>query len=125
MQIVGLLLVGVVLGASLVWLATPSRTADLERRIERADRPTDHLAIAPILLTKAKEHEIAAAFHRGLATRYAQRSVPAEAGQQAAGPEYAEMAAHCLRIAEGLEKAASESRALAHGHERLATPRGP
>ena len=122
---IGLLVVGLAVGALLVWFATPSPTADLERRIETAAQRLDHAAIPPMLLTKALEYEATAAFHRKLAAKYAaaaQRAVSAPAGQQSPTPAYPEMAAHCLAIAENLEKAASQTRALAQGHERLAKP---
>ncbi len=122
---IGLLVVGLAVGALLVWFETPSPTADLERRIETATQRFDHAAIAPMLLTKAQEYEATAAFHRKLAAKYAQaaqRAVSAPAGQEGPAPDYPEMAAHCLAIAENLEKAASQTRALAQGHERLSKP---
>ena len=121
MRILLLLVVGIALGAMGVWFAAPSPTADLERRIATAEKPADHEAIAPILLTKAQEYERAAAFHRELAAKYAKLpAAPSEAGKESPASRYADMATHCLSIAEGLKKAAGATRALATGHEWLA-----
>lgn len=123
LRTIGLLVIGVAVGALLAWLATAWRAVDFERRIETAEQRMDHAAIPPMLITKAQEYETAAAFHRKLAAKYAQaaqQAVSAPGGQQSSAPPYDEMAAHCLAIAENLEKAASQTRGLARGHERLA-----
>jgi uncharacterized membrane-anchored protein YhcB (DUF1043 family) len=120
---IGLLVVGLTVGALLAWFATRSRPADLERRIEAAEQRWDHAAIQPMLEAKAQEYETAAAFHRRLAARYgqaAQLAVSAPGEQESSASPYSEMAAHCTGIAENLEKAASQTRALAQGHQRLA-----
>jgi hypothetical protein len=123
---ISLLVVGLAIGALLAWFVASVRTVGLERRLETAEQRLDHAAIQPMLVTKAQEYEAAAAFHRKLAARYAQaaqRAVSTPGSPQNSPSPYPEMAAHCLAIAENLEKAAGQMRALAHGHERLAESR--
>lgn len=114
LRTIALLAVGVAAGAILTWFAAPSPVADLERRIETAQQRLDHAAIQPMLLTKAQEYEAAAAFHRRLAAKYTELL-----RQHGSTSVYGGMSGHCVQIAENLEKAASQTRALAQGHERL------
>jgi hypothetical protein len=115
---ISLLVTGFVLGAALTWLAARWPTADLEHRIETAEGSQEHAVVAPLLLIKAREYDVAAAFHRRLAEKYARAGQPASAQEGAARP-YRDMAAHCLNIAAALDGAASETRALAQRHQQL------
>ena len=96
---------------------SPSR--DLAAQIATARTPADHAAIARELLTKANEYAAAAKYHRGLAAKYADLAGP-NAQYRSYDRSDLRMAEHCRKVAEDLERAASDLTALAREHERLA-----
>lgn len=99
--------------------ASRSRPPDLAAQIAAAHTPADHVAIAQSLLAQASEYAAAAAYHRGLAAKYENLAGP---GAQYRSYDRSDlrMAEHCRKVAEDLERAASDLTALAHEHERLA-----
>lgn len=110
--------VGIVALALLGGCTALGRRSDLATRIAAARTPEDHVAIARSFSEQANEYSDAAGRHRGLAARY-------EAEGSFAWYRHHErtalrMADHCRMIAERLEGAATELRALAREHEQMA-----
>jgi hypothetical protein len=96
-----------------------SRPPDLAAQVAVARTPADHLAIARTLSAQASEYAAAAAYHRSLAAKYETLAGP---GAQYRSYDRSDlrMAEHCRKVAEDLERAASDLTQLAHERERLA-----
>lgn len=109
---------GVVTLALLGGCSSPLRRSDLAARIAAARTPEDHVAIATSLSEEASDYSEAASRHRQLAARY--EAEGAVAWHRHHDLTNRRMAEHCRMIAERLEGAAAELRALAREHERLA-----
>ncbi len=93
--------------------------SNLPSQIAAARTPADHEAIARALQAQAGEYAAAAAYHRGLAAKYENLAGP-NAQYQIYDSADLRMAEHCRKVAEDLERAASDLTELAHEHERLA-----
>lgn len=92
--------------------------SDLAARIASARTPEDHVAIARSLSEEANDYSARAERHRRLAARY-------EAEGGLAWYRHHErtvlrMADHCRMVADRLDAAATELRALAAEHEQVA-----
>ncbi len=96
-----------------------SPAPELAAQIAAARTPADHAAVAKTLLAEAAEYAAAAAYHRSLAAKYETLAGPG-ALYRSYDRSDLRMAEHCRKVAEDLERAASDLTQLAHEHERLA-----
>lgn len=89
---------------------------EVKQLLEKAQTPQDHLRLAAHYEAKARKYEADAADHAEMAKMYRARPTASELKR----PMAPDTAAHCDYVAESLQKAAKESRALATEHEKMA-----
>lgn len=117
-QILGMFLAALLIIGTGVAVERPRELSkkEVKQLLEKAQTPQDHLRLAAHYEAKARKYEADAAEHAEMAKMYRARPTASELKR----PMAPDTAAHCDYVAESLQKAAKESRALATEHEKMA-----